>query len=489
MLSIVYRSDQTQYPGCNDSFSPSQSYPEYPFPAEQLSGVDNTVYDMVRELLKISGLDREHFDTPDWNPLGDGIIKPGDTVLLKPNWVDNKNKTNRDNLSCLVTNPAVVRAVTDYVIIALKGIGRIIIADAPMQGCDLQDLFRKTGYNDLFEFYKGVGIDITVLDLRKYSVGEKYKGVTGEIQYNENEGSVEIDLGKRSLHSIHDGDHSEYRVEDYSRNEMAVYHADGKHVYSVSSTMLNADVIINLPKPKTHRLAGMTGAIKNFVGMTYDKACLPHRREGDKETGRGDAYSRKSVWKQWMGAFNEQRTVSAKNGKFIKAKLFDFLMKGSYVIGAKTSGDSYRIGSWYGNDTIWRTAVDLNNIALHVDRDGNYHENIVRRIISIGDMIVAGEKEGPVGPSPKPLGILVLSDSAMLFDLLVCHIMGFSDEKLPMFNNEQAWKVFGFVSKRQLLRAQVEANKPELHRQIMALQVPAEWRFEPHSCWKGHIEA
>ena len=488
MLTLYYDPNCKSYPDATYAFSPDQIYPEYPHAASTISLKPNPVYAMVRELLACSGYDKEHYGTKEWNPLGDGIVAPGQTVLLKPNWVENKNKNFPGELSCLVTNPAVVRAAIDYVVIALKGTGRIVIADAPMQGCDLQDLFVKVGYDKLFDFYKQNNIEIIVLDLRKYSVGEKYKGVTGAIHYNDNEGSKEVDLGRRSLHAIYDENHAEYRVEDYSKKETEAYHSSGKHIYNVSATVLNADVIINLPKPKTHRLAGLTGAIKNFVGTTYDKASLPHRREGDKETGAGDAYEKRSIWKHWMSVFNEIRTVNAKSGKYTLAKINDTFMKACYVIGAMTSGDKYRIGSWYGNDTIWRTAVDLNNIALHCDRDGIYHEKPIRKILSIGDMIIAGEKEGPVGPSAKPLGVLVLSDNNLLFDALICRIMGFSDEKLPMFNDSNALKVFGLKSIDELKNKILQSNLLEYHKPIKELSFPEEWKFEPHPCWRGHIE-
>ena len=488
MLTLVYNPDSITYPDSTDCFSPSLTYPEYPFKDTIMAGKQNSIYENVRELFAVSGYDSKHYGSGEWNPLGDDIISPGNTVLIKPNWVDNKNKTNPDDLSCLVTNPAVVRAVIDYVIIALKGTGKIIIADAPMQSCDLQDLLEKTGYNRLFDFYRNAGVNIQIFDLRKYSVGGKYKGVTGEIQYNDNEGAITINLGSRSLHTIHDRDSVEYRVEDYSKAEMSFYHSNGKHRYSISKTILNADVIINIPKPKTHRLAGMTGAVKNFVGTTFDKASLPHRMEGDKESGKGDAYYKRSIWKRWMSVFGDKKTVKAKEGHFLHAKFYDFLMKTNYVIGAATSRDQYRIGSWYGNDTIWRTAVDLNNIVMHVDNDGIYHEKQIRKILSIGDMIIAGQGEGPVGPSPKPLGILLLSDNAMLFDFLLCHMMGFSDEKLPMFNNEETLKIFGFATKNAMKLQQVHSNHNSYHGCLKELHFPDEWAFEPHSCWKGHIE-
>ena len=176
-ICIQYDKDVRFYPNGQEYFSPSECYPEYKWPKD-IATSDNGVYKMVRNCFISLGLDSENIGTPRWNPLG-VYIKKGSTVLLKPNWVENKNKNQnvRDNLACLVTNPSVVRAVIDYVIIALDGTGRIIIADAPMQRCDLEDMFRKTEYTQLFDFYRIKGIKIEVCDLRKYSVEKKYKGV------------------------------------------------------------------------------------------------------------------------------------------------------------------------------------------------------------------------------------------------------------------------------------------------------------------------
>lgn len=53
----------------------------------------------------------------------------------------------------------------------------------------------------------------------------------------------------------------------------------------ISSCVMDADVIINVPKPKTHRIAGMTAALKNFVGINVRKEYLPHHTMGDHSTG------------------------------------------------------------------------------------------------------------------------------------------------------------------------------------------------------------
>jgi hypothetical protein len=67
----------------------------------------------VRQLLAESGLDESHFGSSGWNPMGE-LIKSGDRVLVKPNWVLHRNKSGR-GLDCLVTHTSVIAAVLAYV--------------------------------------------------------------------------------------------------------------------------------------------------------------------------------------------------------------------------------------------------------------------------------------------------------------------------------------------------------------------------------------
>lgn len=489
MIVLEYNKQCLSYPNRDTYYSPSVEYPEYPF--KDISKVENLVYEMIRETFILAELDKEHFGKPEWNPLGE-YIKEGNSVLLKPNWVENKNKYSEvdEELTCLVTNPAVVRVVLDYVVIALNGTGKIYLADAPMQGCDLKDMFTKAGYTELFDFYKKRGIDLHIVDLRKYLVRDKYDGVfSAPEMIKDSPGSKLVNLGLKSLHSQKDAQHPLYKVEDYPIELTKSYHTEGKHEYEVNALPLSVDMIINMPKPKTHRLAGLTAACKNFVGITYEKACLPHRIDGDAERGNGDAYYKRSVFKRLMSICNERRTIFSKNGKYIFSKIFDVLMKGCYVIGSITSGDQYRIGSWYGNDTIWRTAVDLNIAMMFADKNGVLRKEKQRTIIHIGDIIIGGQKEGPVGPTPKSVGIILMSDNALAFDRTVCEIMGFKESAFPIFNNEKAIKAFGYDSKQQLEDMSIISNIKELDKKTLKdFPYIEEWSFEPHPCWKGYIE-
>lgn len=487
-ITLAGNPDTIKYPSREYDFSPSIAYPEYPWGEEYIAKEENNVYDLVRECLHLSGYDKDHYGTKSWNPLGD-VITPGQTVLIKPNWVENKNsnKEVNDYLACLVTNPSVVRAVLDYVFIALKGAGRVMLADAPMQQCDIQDMFRIVGFDKLFRFYQDkLHKQLDIYDLRKYSITAISRGVYTAPKMTENSpGSTIVHVDSYSLHAENDKLNPQYKVSEYKKQDTAHYHHNTLHAYEVSRAPIIADVIINIPKPKTHRLAGMTAAIKNMVGITYEKACLPHRKEGDKESG-GDTYMKKSLWKNWMQYFDEKKTIASTSGKYTSAWGYDKIMKACYMLGWLTTGDKYRIGSWYGNDTIWRTSIDLNYILLHADKEGIIRDSVQRKVLIIADMIVSGQGAGPVGPHPKPLGLIMMADNSLLFDRTMCEIMGFDKSKINMFCNPLAYVRMGYESEAELENELINYNGTMSH--LKDFQPKAEWKFDAHPCWKGYIE-
>src|SRR5262245_20663138 len=109
---------------CSPPYSPLEHVPEYPFSANQLA--DNKVYGIVREAFHNLGLDSLNYGTSQWNPLGK-VLSPGDRVVVKPNLVNHQSERNDGGVSPVITSGAVLRAVLDYVWIALKGRGEIII--------------------------------------------------------------------------------------------------------------------------------------------------------------------------------------------------------------------------------------------------------------------------------------------------------------------------------------------------------------------------
>jgi hypothetical protein len=61
-------------------------------------------------------------------------------------------------------------------------------------------------------------------------------------------------------------------------------------------------------------------------------------------------------------------------------------------------------GSWSGNDTIWRSTLDLHHLVLHTDRHGRLHDQPQRRELALIDGIIGGEGEGPLASTPRHSG-------------------------------------------------------------------------------------
>ena len=109
-------------------FHPPDEVVECTFP--ERNGEQNPAYLGVRECFRLAGLDLSNYNTWNWNPLA-GLIQPGETVLLKPNLVKEGHPRDPKGWQYVLTHGSIVRAVADYVWKALKGRGKIIVADAP----------------------------------------------------------------------------------------------------------------------------------------------------------------------------------------------------------------------------------------------------------------------------------------------------------------------------------------------------------------------
>ena len=105
-----------------EPFDPPERYPELPAGIERTDPA-NAVYHGVRETLRSLGFDVYRYGTAEWNPLG-VLIRPGDRVVVKPNMVRDFHGASL-GLDGLVTHGSIVRAILDYVVIALKGEGEI----------------------------------------------------------------------------------------------------------------------------------------------------------------------------------------------------------------------------------------------------------------------------------------------------------------------------------------------------------------------------
>ena len=474
-----------KYPSKNNFIYPPEQYEELPISYEKFSET-NYIFKMVRETFAILEMDKKNYGTDKWNPLADNLIKEGDTVLIKPNMVLEKNQKNYGE-DCLYTNPSVVAAVIPYVWKALKGNGNIIVADAPVQSCDFEKLVENSGYKMMIEYYKKQKINIELKDLR--GLVSKYEnGILKQNILEENDKGIIVNLDKYSEHAkLSKEDLKKVRITNYNPGELLKHHNQEKHEYLISRDVLNADVIINMPKPKAHRKAGVTISLKNFIGINTRKEYLPHHRFGDKNHG-GDEYARNSfLLKMSSRMIDIANKIKSKNnyriGKIISAgaRFCSGIDKKLF------SKEQVREGSWYGNDTIWRTIIDINKIVKYADKSGKIQEKIQRKIFNIADMIVVGEKEGPLMPSPKYAGMIAMGESSVCFDEIVATVLGFDINKIELFKHVRDKRKFFIVNDKEY-GIIISNNKNLNGKMVKDITKKDAINIQPSEGWKNHIE-
>src|SRR5262249_24330594 len=174
------------------------------------------------------------------------MIPRGARVLIKPNFVLHENE-GPWGIEPLVTHQSLIRAVVEGALRA--GPSEVLIGDPPLQGCEFQRLLSVTGlgawadgFMRLEPVFKGVR------DFRRTTC-VFVNGVRLAAEDLQPEGRfILFDLGRNSLlEPIADGRNA-FRVTCYDPRLLATTHAPGRHQYLVAREVIEADVIINLPK-------------------------------------------------------------------------------------------------------------------------------------------------------------------------------------------------------------------------------------------------
>ena len=478
--TAIYRNDDF-YP-INVPFHPSEAYPEHPFPGN-IDIQTNAVYRAIRESFHLLSLDMVHYGSSDWNPLGE-LIKPGDHVFLKPNLIRESHAVNRHEWEQVITHPSIIRAVLDFVYIALKSQGKVTIADGPQTDSDFDEIKKRTHLDEIVTFFKGKGMDVCLLDLRRDRWLQK-DGVTYK--------RVPLPGDSAGYATIHLDGHSEFinyplsgkfYGADYDMAETAKYHHDGKHAYVLCRTPMDADVLINIPKMKTHKKTGVTLSLKNMVGINGYRNCLPHYSIGTPDEG-GDAFPIGSVKNRLQG----KGIAAFKKILVVLGGTCGGGARLGFRIGRKLFGDTKKIvrsGNWHGNETAWRMVLDLNKAFFYFDGSRQLRKKPFR-YMTIIDGIVAGEGDGPSEVDVKPCGVVIAGFNPVAVDTVCATIMGFDYHKIPMLAH--AWKVknyplvdFGTESVKCF------SNISEWNGSLEKLRKALHLGFKPSLGWKGHIE-
>ena len=431
--AAIRRLESAAYPAF--PYDPPEHYPEF---GDRHSRVDpaNHVYEAVRNILRDLGLDGMSAGTPAWNPLG-SLIAPGQRALIKPNWVLHASELDGSTVS-LVTHTSVIRVIIDYLALALDGRGTIEVADAPLQGCDFEALLRRTRIVALLDTCRARFPDIRfrTLDLRKTTLTPTGRWSRGLERRSQQDGDPRgyrlVDLGQESLLTDIQDRAERFRVAMYDHRMMNRHHDRSKHEYLVADSVLSADLVVNVPKLKTHVKAGITGALKNLVGINGHKEYLPHHVNGSPATG-GDQYPHPSRIKPLINRLEDRYWREHEEHGRVHNLMHTSLIRALRQSSKLLDKDRQLDGGWSGNDTIPRTTLDLNNIMYFYDFDRQrLSRTPARSVLHVVDGVVAGEGYGPLKPSSKPAGVILGGWNPLLLDMHGARLIGLDPMKVRL---------------------------------------------------------
>lgn len=413
------------------------------------------------------------------------FVKPGDRVVLKPNWVKEHDERHPgpNQWEHMVTHPVVIEAVTRWAAERLHGRGAITICDAPQTDSSFATLREYCGLDEMAARCRRdfPGISIALLDLRP----EEWHAVDG-VTVSKTQlggdplGNTHVHLDASSEFVGYHGQGQLYGA-SYDIAETNERHHGTRHEYLLCRTPMSADVLINLPKLKTHKKVGVTCALKNLVGINANKNWLPHHTEGTPDQG-GDQFSvattKSRLEHSWMGTAKRW----LKN-RPTWSRLFVPVKKAGRLV----FGDTQRVvrsGNWHGNDTCWRMVLDLNKCLFSFDGSGQPRQKPLR-YLAVVDGIIAGEGNGPMAPDAKHCGVILAGTQPVAVDCVAATLMGFYWQKLRLLKGAFATGERNFVP-FQPGEVEVISNKPAWRGKLD--EIEETFQFRPHFGWVGALE-
>ena len=410
-------------------------------------------------------------------------------ILIKPNWVMHEADPAYP-ISALVTDARVIDAAIRACARVFPAVERITVGDCLEQRADWPLMCRQSGLDEVATAIETAfpGL-VEFRDLRK----DVFRPVGDTLVPDPNAphgdpaGYREVMLHAAShLESIAD-QADRFSIHDHDALVTRARHRPGDHRYLVSQTVLDAELVINLPKWKAHSKSGLTGALKNLVGINGDKSYLPHFRRGSPRWG-GDEYGDESRWLSWV----QNTGAELVRGTRVRGLLSPGWRMVRRMNGAlrrrdrrrETPADFYSVGgSWYGNQTVWRMIYDLNLVIQRVDRNGTLQAVPQRDYFCIVDGVVSGEGDGPLKATPRDTDMLVCGDDPFAIDTVLAWFMGFDPAAIPVLAERRQFMGTGWGGfDVDELTIQVDGNPVRL------TQSEINFHFAPPPGWLGHIE-
>ncbi|NOU18353.1 MAG: DUF362 domain-containing protein [Bacteroidales bacterium] len=348
-------------------------------------------------------------------------ILEGKKILLKPNWVTHNRKENDE--ICLRTHNSILLSLVE-IILECKPL-KITIGDAPIQGCNWEKMISQDFYKSIERLSITHSIPIIIKDFRRVTFIPLENNLTKERNAITN--YTIFDLGKESCLEPISSTKNIFRVTDYDPDRLSESHTVGKHKYCITNELFDADTVISLPKIKTHQKTGITGALKNLVGLNGDKDFLPHHRVGGSGVG-GDCYPGKNILRRISEFFLDYANRHQGENKYWVGV---YLSKIAWKLSLPKNVHHLAAG-WFGNDTTWRMVMDLNKIAIFGKKDGTISGLPQRELYSLCDGIIGGQGDGPLNPQPLAMGVICFTNNSSMTDICMATLMGFDIQKIPL---------------------------------------------------------
>ena len=413
-------------------------------------------------------------------------VNPGDWVVIKPNLVKEHKENDPSEWQSVMTSPELIEQVCVDVCEKLHGNGRVTICDAPQTDSSFVKIVDRLGLDAIArKCQEEHGIPVEVVDLRN----EEWTSEGGIITRREAiagdpAGVIAFNLGADSLFYGHKGE-GRYYGADYDAGVVNSHHHGDVQEYLVCATPVQADVFINMPKMKTHKKTGVTLNLKNLVGINADKNWLPHHTEGSPGDG-GDEYPDLTLKRRLEQLAVKFARKIALHVPYLGPRLAIRLRSaGTTVFGHGSS--VIRSGNWYGNDTTWRMALDLNRCLLFGNKDGTIRTSDPKRYYCLIDGIIGMDGMGPMQGDPVDSGVVVGGTDPVTVDMVAARVMGFDWRKLAIVREAYNLKTMPITTWRPE-DVNVSSDVEQWNGRFLEIESEKFLSFRPHFGWKGKIE-
>jgi uncharacterized protein (DUF362 family) len=416
------------------------------------------------------------------------VIEPGNIVTVKPNWVKESHAYRKDEWEQVITHPSLLTRIIREVVLKLNTHGTIRVIDGPHFDASYSAIIAHYPVEQWKTFVEGTQIILEITDLRdeEFTMQDeiviKKKALPGDPR-----GSVLFNLkDDESCFFNHNKSARGYYGAYYDITETNRAHDGKNNLYKLSRSVIESDVFINVPKLKTHKKAGITCCLKNLVGINTYRNYLPHHSEGGPAQG-GDQFPSENI-----NARLEGPVVAYVKQKFLAADSHLTLFRYLKIISRFFLGDTNKVvrsGNWHGNDTMWRTIIDLNKLLLYGNASGELPSGqfpASKKYIGIVDGIIAGEGNGPMAPDSVNLHTLIAGTNPVAIDAVCACLMGFDPSKIPSIKNAFCIEKFPIAP---FSFQDIRIGTGEKQFQLSELPQKYIHQFVPHFGWKNFIEA